>query len=268
MSGVLTTHLGALEDGRKAFIQDDTGGIALYLDAAVLDGLPADVLVVVRGMLDERFAERTLRVAIIDIVSLGEQQRPPPWQLLTGEIGEAHEGWRAIVQGVTVGSPTELSDGLGLMVDDGSGQVRVIVGPAALAGASVPSGTHVVAVGPVGQRDSSGTGLAGYRVHATEPSDFGVLPAPTPTPTATPATTPTPTATSTPTSRTHGDTDRRTDRDRLPDRDASPHDKRDAVAVSDARTDRHTGAHAAAHDHHRRGTRRADRRRGQRRRAS
>ena len=197
VSGVLTTHLGALEAGRKAFIQDDTGGIALYLDVAVLDGLPADVLVTVRGTLDERFAEQTLRVAVVDIVSLGEQQRPPPWQLQTGEIGEAHEGWRAIVQGVTVGSPTDLSDGLGLMIDDGSGQVRVIVGPAALGGASVPSGTHVVAVGPVGQRDSGGTGLVGYRVHATEPSDFGVVPAPTPTPMATPVPTPTPTATPT-----------------------------------------------------------------------
>jgi hypothetical protein len=201
VSGVLTTHLGALESGRKAFIQDDTGGIALYLDVAVLDGLAADVLVTVRGTLDERFAERTLRVAVIDIVSLGEQQRPPPWELPTGAIGEANEGWRAIVQGVTVGAPTDLSDGLGLLVDDGSGQVRVIVGPEALDGATVPSGTLVVAVGPVGQRDSSGTGLSGYRVHATEPGDFGVQPAPTPTPspipTATPAPTPTPAPTAT-----------------------------------------------------------------------
>ncbi len=197
VSGVLSTHLGALEAGRKAFIQDDTGGIALYLDVAVLDGLPADVLVLVRGTHDERFAERTLRVAVVDIVSLGGLQRQPPWQLQTGEIGEAHEGWRAIVQGVTVGTATELADGLGLMVDDGSGPVRVIVGPDALDGASVPSGTHVVAVGPVGQRDSSGTGLAGYRLHATEPSDFGIQPAPTPTPTATPAPTPTPTPTQT-----------------------------------------------------------------------
>ena len=196
IQGVLTTHLGALEAGRKAFVQDDTGGIALYLDAAVTDAVAADVLVAVQGTVDERFGERTLRAAVADIAVIGEQQRPPPWELQTGEIGEFHEGWRAIVQGVTVGSPTELADGLGLMVDDGSGAVRVIAGPAALGGASVPSGTRVVAVGPVGQRDSSGTGLSGYRVHATEPSDFGVLPSPTPSPSATPlptaAVTPTP----------------------------------------------------------------------------
>ena len=199
ISGVLTTHLGALEAGRKAFIQDDTGGIALYLDIAVVDGLAADTLVVVDGTLDERFGERTLRVAVGDIVSLGEQQRPPAWELPTGAISEAQEGWRALVQGVTVGSPSTLSDGLGLMVDDGSGAVRVIVGPDALAGMSVPGGTAVIAVGPVGQRDSTGTGLSGYRVHVTEQSDFGILPTPTPTPAPTPTPTAPPTPSPTPT---------------------------------------------------------------------
>ncbi len=200
ISGVLTTQLGALESGRKAFLQDGTGGIALYLDVAVVDGLPADTLVVAEGTLDERFAERTLRVSVADIIRLGEQERPLPWQLQTGAIGELHEGWRAIVQGVTVGSSTDMSDGLGLMVDDGSGAIRVIVGPGALGGLAVPSGTHVVAIGPIGQRDSTGTGLSGYRLHATEPRDFGIVPTPTPRPTPMPTSTPspTPTATATP----------------------------------------------------------------------
>ncbi len=198
IQGVLSNQLGALEAGRKAFVQDDTGGIALYLDVAVTGGLPADTLVLVQGTLDERFGERTLRVAVSEVISLGEQQRPPPWELPTGEIGEANEGWRAIIQGVTVGSPSELADGLGLLVNDGSGEVRLIVGPSALAGAAVPSGTHVIAVGPVGQRDSSGTGLSGYRVHATEQSDFGILPPPTPSPTVTPSAAPTAAPTSTP----------------------------------------------------------------------
>ncbi|HUQ44081.1 MAG TPA: hypothetical protein VM451_06690 [Candidatus Limnocylindria bacterium] len=198
IGGVLTTHLGALESARKAFIQDDSAGIALYLDAAVLAGLPADTRIEVSGTLDDRFAERTLRVAELDIVSFGPQQRPAPWALPTGEILEAVEGLRVMVHGLTVGSPTNLSDGLGLMVDDGSGAVRVIVSSEALGGLSVPSGTNVIAVGPVGQRDSSGTGLAGYRVHATEESDFGILPAPTPSPTATPAPTSSPGPTATP----------------------------------------------------------------------
>jgi uncharacterized protein YdeI (BOF family) len=196
VTGVLTTHLGALESGRKAFIQDETGGIALYLDVAVVDGLPPDTLVTVTGTLDDRFAERTLRVAAADVVALGEQERPQPWFQQTGSIDESVEGWRVLVQGVTVGSPSDLADGLGLLVDDGTGQVRVIVSPDALGGLVVPGGTQVVAVGPVGQRDSSGTGLAGYRIHATEAGDFGIVNPPTPTPapsvTAAPSASPAP----------------------------------------------------------------------------
>lgn len=190
--GVLTTQLGALEAGRKAFVQDETAGIAVYLDAAVLDGLPSDTLVRISGTIDDRFAERTLRASIADVVAIGEQQRPAPWFQHTGEIAEGIEGTRVLVQGVTVGPPSDMADGLGLMVDDGTGQVRVIVGPRALGGATVPAGTSVVAVGPVGQRDSSGTGLGGYRIHVTEEGDFEVLPTPTPSPSLEP--TPVPTA--------------------------------------------------------------------------
>ncbi|MEO8274019.1 MAG: hypothetical protein ABI620_08125, partial [Chloroflexota bacterium] len=107
VSGVLTTHLGALEAGRKAFIQDGTAGIAVYLDAAVLDSTPSDTLVSLTGTIDDRFAERTIRVALADLVVIGEQQRPQPWFQQTGEIGESIEGTRVLVQGTTVGSPTD-----------------------------------------------------------------------------------------------------------------------------------------------------------------
>jgi hypothetical protein len=194
--GVLTTQLGALESGRKAFIQDATAGIAVYLDVAIADGLPAGTLVMVTGTLDDRFAERTLRVALADLVALDVQPRPAPVLRSTGTISEADEGAIVVVEGVTVGSPTSLSDGLGLMVDDGTGEVRVIVGPAALGPASVPSGTTVITVGPVGQRDSTGTGLSGYRIHTTEVGDFAIVTTSTPTPTVAP--TPAPTAVPTP----------------------------------------------------------------------
>ncbi|HYK95551.1 MAG TPA: lamin tail domain-containing protein [Candidatus Dormibacteraeota bacterium] len=203
--GVLTTQLGALEAGRKAFVQDDTAGIALYLDAAVTDGLSIGSLIGVAGVVDDRFAERTLRINVADIVVLGQTATPVAPSAATGAIGETLEGELVTVQGVTVGSSTALADGLGLMVDDGTGQVRVIVGPNALGGLTVPSGTSITATGPVGQRDSGGTGLAGYRIHATEQGEFRVLapPSPSPTataaPTATPAPTPGPTATPAPT---------------------------------------------------------------------
>ena len=198
VTGVLTTHLGALESGRKAFIQDDTGGDRALPRRGRHRRAPRRTRWSrSSGTLDDRFAERTLRVNVADVVSLGGQQRPPPWQQPTGEIGEARRGHARIVQGVTVGSPTRP-----LRRPRPDGRRRHGRGPgdrragSARRRSRVPSGTLVVAVGPVGQRDSSGTGLAGYRVHATEPSDFGILVRrrrarrATPTPTATPAPSP------------------------------------------------------------------------------
>jgi len=104
------------------------------------------------------------------------------------------------VTGTTVGSPSALADGLGVTVDDGAGQVRAVIGPEALAGQAVPNGTSVVVTGPLGQRDSSGTGAEGYRVHATLAGELEIVtPEPTPTPIPSPTPTPAPTATPTPT---------------------------------------------------------------------
>jgi hypothetical protein len=206
ITGVLTTRAGALESGRKGFVQDESAGIALYLDAAVVDGLPAGALVIATGTLDDRFAERTLRVRVVDLLPMGEGSLPAAIAEETGAIGEPVEGSRVVISGTTVGSASDLADGLGLMVDDGSGQVRVIVSPAALGGSSVPAGTSVIAVGPVGQRDSSGTGVAGYRIHVTVAGDFQISAPPSPSPTATstpsaaPTGTPRPTATPVPSS--------------------------------------------------------------------
>ena len=56
-------------------------------------------------------------------------------------------------------APSALSDGLGITIDDGTGPVRVIVGPGSARTARDPArGSIVVARGPLGQRDSSGTG--------------------------------------------------------------------------------------------------------------
>ena len=112
--------------------------------------------------------------------------------------GELLEGVRVHVQGVIADSPDSLSDGTGITVDDGSGEIRVVVGPVALGGRTLTSGMTVAVAGPLGQRDSSGTGTAGYRIHATLPGELEVVVA-TPTPTATPPPTPTPTPGATPT---------------------------------------------------------------------
>jgi hypothetical protein len=216
VAGTLTTALGALEAGRTAFIQDSSGGVALYLDAPAVDGWPAGTTLRATGTVDDRFAQRTLRVTLSDLVPAGAAALPVPVAASTGFAGEEVEGQRLVVAGTTVGSPSAMADGTGLLVDDGTGPLRLIVAPAALGGAAVPSGTAVMAIGPLGQRDSTGTGLAGYRLHVTEPGDFVLAtptpspaptepaspepsPAPTSTPSPSPEPTPTPRPTSTPT---------------------------------------------------------------------
>lgn len=200
IQGTLTTGLGALESGRTGFVQDVTGGIALYLDAALLDPLPAGTLIRVHGPIDDRYAQRTLRIAATDLEILGVAAFPDALFVTTGSVDEAVEGTRVEVTGTTIGSPTAYADGTGILVDDGTGSVRVIVGPLALGGAALSSGTQVIAIGPVGQHDSSGLGTTAYRIHATELGELTiVLPPPTPSPSPTPAPTATPTPTPTPT---------------------------------------------------------------------
>jgi DNA/RNA endonuclease YhcR with UshA esterase domain len=196
---VLITKLGALEAGRTAFVQDDTGGIALYLDAVPVDFLPVGTVIQAAGTVDDRYAQRTLRVQLTDVIALGTAPVPAPVIVSTGAVGEPIEGSRVEVSGITIGSPTAYADGLGILVDDGTGSVRAIIGTDALGGASLPAGSLVTVIGPAGQHDSSGTGAAGYRIHATEPGELVALPQPTPSPSPSPSPSPTPSPTVGPT---------------------------------------------------------------------
>ncbi len=197
IEGTLTTGLGSLETGRSAFVQDDTGGIGLYLDATVVSALPAGTTVRLAGTLDTRFAQRVIRVDEAAIEAGGVTALPQALEIATGTAGEASEGSLVAITGIVDGAPGDLSDGLGLTVDDGSGPVKGVIGPDALGALAPRSGDRVVVRGPLGQRDSSGTGIEGYRVHATLAGDFTIL-APPPTPAPTPTPTPAPTATATP----------------------------------------------------------------------
>jgi uncharacterized protein YdeI (BOF family) len=194
VSGILTTDLGALESGRTAFIEDETGGIALYLDATVVSPLPAGTVVLASGVVDERYAQRTLRVTESDLVLLGTAGLPPANDAATGAATEALEGTRIRVSGVLIGTPDSLADGSAISVDDGSGPVRVIVTPAALGGRDLGSGSMVTAKGPLGQRDSTGTGASGYRIYVTLPEEITIEPPATPSPMQTPSSTPEPTS--------------------------------------------------------------------------
>ncbi len=198
IAGVLTTALGSLEGGRSGFVQDPTGGIALYLDAPVTGGWPAGTTVTVEGSVSSRYAQRTLRVSEASIIAGPVTTLPIAVATMTGEAIEPSEGIRILVAGTVTESPDELADGSGITIDDGSGPVRAVVAPDALEGRTVETGMVATVRGPLGQRDSSGTGATGYRVYATLPGELELTtPAPSETPTAVP--TPMPTASPEPT---------------------------------------------------------------------
>ncbi len=201
--GVLTTALGGMESGRTGFIQDETGGIAIYIDAQVVGSWPAGTAVTVRGTVGSRFAQRTLRAPEGAVERGSSVGLPDAMAIATGDAVELNEGRRVSVTGTVSGPFDALTDGLGINVDDGTGTVRAVIGADALGGETVASGMTATVVGPLGQRDSSGTGSAGYRIYATLAGALSLAtPTPTPTPSPTPTSSPTPSPAPTPTPST------------------------------------------------------------------
>ncbi len=201
IEATLTLDLGSIDGSRGGFVQDDTAGIGLYLDAAIAAPVPAGTRIRATGVMSSRYSQRTIKVSASDIAVLGVGSLPIALVATTGLAGEPLEGRRLELAGVVTEAPADLADGLGLMIDDGTGPVRVIAGPAALGDLTPVTGSMVVARGPLGQRDSGGTGLLGYRLFATLPGELAVVmasPSPTPTPAPTPSAMPSPTLTPSP----------------------------------------------------------------------
>ena len=204
VEGVLTVPLGLVDDGRGAFVEDEGGGVALYLGSGAWPAAPAGTVVRVHGTLDQRYAQTTIRVASpVDLAVVGAGALPEPVEASTGGAGEAIEGLLVRVSGRIVAGPDALSDGFAVDLDDGSGSLRVVA-PAATAieADALPRGSTVTLVGPLGQRDSSGSGTAGYRLYLRSPDAILALVPPSPSPSGgaspsarpTGGTTPTPTA--------------------------------------------------------------------------
>ncbi len=187
VEGVVTVALGSLEAGRAGFVQDASAGISVYLDAAIAEPIPPGRLVSVAGTIDDRFAQRTLRASLDRLRIVGTVELPTPIAMTTGAAGEAMEGSWVSVSGIVSSNPGDLADGLGVDIDDGSGSLRIVVGPDALPSTPIAIGMRLAVVGALGQRDSSGSGSAGYRVHATNPGDVTLVVDPSPEPTSGPS---------------------------------------------------------------------------------
>ncbi|MGH2358155.1 MAG: lamin tail domain-containing protein, partial [Candidatus Limnocylindria bacterium] len=165
------------------YVADASGGIAVLLtDGAFARG----DLLVVSGTLDDRYAQRTLRTDAAGIVVAGSGVDPHPRQIATGEVSEPVEGQLVHVAGVIDGSPTPLSGAMAFDLDDGSGVARVVVATAlGIDLGGWVSGARLDLVGVVGQRDSTGTGVSGYRVQPRAAADVLSLTPPTPEPSPT-----------------------------------------------------------------------------------
>jgi Lamin Tail Domain len=184
----------AFSDG-GGYLADATGGIAVLLT----DGsFPRGMTLRVRGELDQRFSQRTIRAAGADVTIIGAGSEPTATPATSGSIGEAHEGELVELDGVIVSGQTDLTSGIAIDLDDGSGPIRLMVGTAT--GIDVTAWTRDVRLhlrGVVGQRDSSGSGTAGYRVQPRDAADIlAVTPpaTPSPSPSINPSATPAPSA--------------------------------------------------------------------------
>ncbi len=155
----------------------------------------------VTGVVDDRYAQRTLRADASALTVLGPGVAPAPIELATGSVDETVEGQLISLTGQIQGAPTTLSAGLAFEIDDGSGPIRVLVSPATGIDTSTwLKDVTLSVIGVLGQRDSSGTGSEGYRVQPRDAGDVtAVVPPATPTPSPTPSASPSPNSSPTPT---------------------------------------------------------------------
>jgi len=195
VAGVAITSSDFSEGG--GYVTDSTAGIAVLVDGATFS---RGATLLISGAVDDRYAQRTIRVDAAGLTTLGAGTEPEPSSAATGSVGEPVEGQLVILSGIVQGAPVVLTAGDAFEIDDGSGPVRILVGP----GTGIDTtdwlvGASVGLTGVVGQRDSSGTGAEGYRVQPRDAADIGfVLPPPTPMPSPSPSTSPTSSTSPTP----------------------------------------------------------------------
>ena len=138
------------------YLADSTGGIAVI----VTDGaFPRGAAVLVTGVVDDRYAQRTLRADASALTVLGPGPAPAPIELATGSVDETVEGQLISLTGQIQGAPTTLSVGLAFEIDDGSGPIRVLVSPAT----GIDSSTWLKDVTPLGNRRAGAARFLGNR---------------------------------------------------------------------------------------------------------
>lgn len=164
LRGIVTagTQFGNLGPG---FLQDSTGGIAVYGDRFVKSVVPGFEVEVV-GAVD--FFNGLTEITPYSVQRIGVKSQPEPLEVTTGQIasqGERYEGSLVRVSGVSISGalPGPGADS-NLSIDDGSGScVLRIDKDTDIPGHATPTGPLEI-VGVVSQYDPSAPYLTGYQL--------------------------------------------------------------------------------------------------------
>jgi hypothetical protein len=188
---------------RLVYIQDETGGIAVYLARGDWPSIAIGQTVTVLGYMRHRQGEAQLYARNTWHVHVGAADDlipPPSLPVLTGQIGEDIEGWLVTVSGSVVRLESQA-----FWLDDGSGVMRVFFSTSAgWKRPKVSRGEWVTVTGLVTEATTARDTVQKIRMQprtpadvirvvepglvltpAPEPTDLPIEPAPTEEPTAT-----------------------------------------------------------------------------------
>jgi hypothetical protein len=172
--GVVTLSSGQI-DPVEAVIQDATAGILIRISDDV-GQLRRGQLVELAGVTSTKSGMVSLRVAEPPLV-LGGAAEPEFDRSSTGALGEALEARLVAARGAITSSARRSPAGtVSRAIDDGSGEVRVVV-PSGVAVdlSSLAAGAWVEVAGVLGQETTGAQPERGYRIWIREADDLRVL---------------------------------------------------------------------------------------------
>ncbi|MEJ5198187.1 MAG: lamin tail domain-containing protein [Anaerolineae bacterium] len=159
ISGTVTMAPGPL--GRRIYVEDETGGIGVYLQRGEYPPLALGDVLLVTGRLNNYYGEAQIEVnGPSRIVVIGQGRPRPGLQVATGAINEDLEGRLVWVMG-----KVKAFDQDEITVDDGSGPTRVYFPPGLTwRRPFVRIGEMLAVRGIVGQHTTKSPHIGGYRV--------------------------------------------------------------------------------------------------------
>lgn len=175
--GVVTVAT-RLIDLTTAVIQDTS--------AAIVVRVTGNAGVLRRGELVEVVGKRSTKSGMLTIritdppTRLGTQPEPTAVRRPTGSLGEELEARLVVARGALTAKPQRSSSGnVSFAIDDGSGEIRVMISPASGISLGTPAtGTWIEVRGALGQETTGSQPLRGYRIWPRDGADLDVLAAP------------------------------------------------------------------------------------------